>query len=118
MTTLPLSSHRYHRTYSLPTSSSSAHPAPPSGLAIATAVVRRLIREKSSYVVELAGQEARLADLLSRTKKGEEGKAGEGGDENGEDENWGYWVKQEVFFSFVFFGREGEWEGAMWSGLN
>lgn len=68
-------------------------------------------------MVELAGQEARLADLLSKRKRG--GRENEGGDgEEDEDENWGYWVKQEVgeknfFFSrFLGFGFCGvEWDG-------
>lgn len=59
-------------------------------------------------MVELAGQEARLADLLLKTKTGESEKEGEGGGENGEDENRGYWVKQEVFSHLLFWGRSGK----------
>lgn len=95
MTTLPQSPQHYHR--SQPPPPSSAQSGPPSSLAIATAVVRRLVREQSSYVVELAGQEARLAELLLRRRNGEGGKEAGSEVEDGEDENWGYRVKQEVF---------------------
>lgn len=93
MTTIPPSPHHLHRPRPPPSSSSQAKSAPPSGLAIATAVVRRLVREQSSYVVELTGQEARLAELSQRKK---------GGDED-EDENWDYRVKQEVIYLLLLF---------------
>ena len=69
--------------------------------------MRRLVREQSSYEVELAGQEARLRDLLLKRNKGEGRKEGEGRDdgEDGEDENWGYRVKQEVFFPSFLRGE-------------
>lgn len=60
-------------------------------------------------MVELAGQQARLADLLSKRKPGGRENEGEDGEED-EDENWEYRVKQEVvfpkteFFSRVFLG--------------
>lgn len=67
--------------------------------------MRRLVREKLSYVVELAGQEARLGNLFLKRKTGEKVKEGGGGDEDEEDENWGYLVKQEVnCLGFFFFG--------------
>lgn len=54
--------------------------APPSKLAVATSVVRRLVKEEASYHKELEQQEARIAKLQS----------------NMEDENAEYTLKQEV----------------------
>lgn len=115
MTTLPPSTQHHHRTLPPPPSSSVAQSAAPSGLAIATAVVRRLVREKSSYAVELAGQEARLGNLLLKSKTGEKVKEGGGGDEDEEDENWGYLVKQEVFFLRFFSLERGKESGVDWA---
>lgn len=101
MMTLPPSSHHHHRPHP------ALQPAPPSSLVIATAIVRRLVREKSSYVIELAGQEARLADLLLKTKREKGEKEEGGGNEDVHDENWGYRVKQEVLF-WRAGGRKGD----------
>lgn len=59
---------------------------PPSPLAIATASVRRLLKEEASYHKELADQQAKIKQLEDRARN-----APAGGDENDE-----YMLKQEV----------------------
>lgn len=59
---------------------------PPSPLAIATASVRRLLKEEASYHKELADQQAKIKQLEDKARD-----APAGGDENDE-----YMLKQQV----------------------
>ena len=71
----------------------------PSQLNIATSSLQRLVREISSYKVELSGQENRLGRLQEEEKNGKE-------EDNGEDDgnqNLGYEIRQMVTISFSTF---------------
>lgn len=62
--------------------------APPSKLAVATSVVRRLVKEEASYHKELEQQEARIKKLEA--------------DKSGENQNAEYQLKQEVRITVLY----------------